>query len=115
MATTPEIRRAPANLGYRYPNEDELVEGTELLRVDIDSEYQTQCPKAGSLIRIDKDPLWDNHGTPTVYYHSTRRAERDYQCFAPVSHLTTGYHEPDRFHPGGPRHEFWVKIDFSKL
>lgn len=114
MATTLEIRRAPANLGYRYLNEDELVEGAQALMIDIDSEYQTRYPTAGTIVTLDAEPTEHRDGEPCVYYHCTR-PKWEGQCFVSVNKFTTGHHEPDRFHPGGPRHEYWVPIDFSKL
>jgi len=113
MSTTLEIRRAPANSRYRYLNEDELVEGTQALMVDIDSDYQTRYP-TGTIVTLDADPLGDRNGESYVYYHCTRPAWEG-QCFVPVSEFTAGYHEGRRLHDCGPRHEYWVPIDFFNL
>lgn len=114
MATTTDIRRAPANPRYRYLNEDELVEGAQALMVDIDSEWQTQHPPAGTIVTLDPDPQGDRDGTPYVYYHCTRPAWEG-QCFVSVERFTTGYADRDDWPVPGPRHEFWVPLDLSKL
>ena len=114
MGTTMEIRRVPANPGYRYLNKDELVEGLQALMIDIDSEYQTRYPTAGTIVTLDANPMADRDNIPYVYYHCTR-PKWEGQCFVPVSKFTTGHHEGNHFHPGGPRHEYWAPVDLLKL
>lgn len=111
ITTNEAIRLVPnTREQYRYLNEDELVEGVTAWMVDID-----QLPVslddlkfAGKTeVTVDRNPLFDNYGTPSVRYHCTRPAWEG-QCFAPIATFTTGFDDRDVFPCPGPRHEYWV-------
>jgi hypothetical protein len=91
--------RSIAFHGYRFLTREDLVEGAEIMMVEMESyfsypQHAYRDPRAcGTLIKLDRDPIRESNGEDFVFYHCTYpRWEGD--CFVPLKQfLATGYSE----------------------
>lgn len=80
--------------GYRPPVKEDLIEGAQLLMVEVERYMRDQSidPKfTGTVITLDPDPIRPSNIDPMkkiVYYHCTM-PEWDKQCFVDLEEFMT--------------------------